>query len=62
MLTYTDDPIWDGQQCEGHCCFSRKSPPWFSTEVPHITTRDIEVCVFGSEITIREDIPINILE
>ena len=28
---YHDDPLWDGQQCEGTCCngIRTNSPPWF---------------------------------
>ena len=39
-------------------------PHWFGRELPHnvITTRDIEIRVCGSEVTSREDTPINILE
>ena len=40
---YTEDPLWDGQQCEGECCSNGKSPPWFSVELPNPTTDDIEV-------------------
>ena len=25
---YADDPLWDGQRCEGQCCTNSNSPPW----------------------------------
>ena len=31
---FTDDPLWDGQQCEGTCCTGTNSPPWFSGVSP----------------------------
>ena len=35
---YTDDPLWDGEQCEGTCCTGTNSPPWFSVQLPAPTT------------------------
>ena len=46
---YTDDPLWDGQQCEGQCCNGGKSPPWFSVELLNLTTDDIEVRICNYE-------------
>ena len=31
---YFDDPLWDGQQCEGTCYNGTNSPPWFSVQLP----------------------------
>ena len=61
-LTYTNDPLWDGQQCEGQCCSNGKSPPWFSVELPNPTTENIDVRICGTDLPAREDTPINILE
>ena len=61
-LTYTNDPLWDGQQCEGQCCSNGKSPPWFSVELPAPTTDDIQVRVCGTEQTSNEDTAIKLLE
>ena len=33
-LTYTDDPLWDGQNCEGQCC---TAPLWFSVQLTNAT-------------------------
>ena len=57
---YPDDPLWDGEQCEGECCSNGKSP-WFSVELSNPTTDDIEVCICkGGEP--GDDTPIQLLE
>ena len=48
---YSNDPLWDGQQCEGQCCSNGKSPPWFSVDLPSTTADDIEVRICGPEGT-----------
>ena len=58
---YCDDPLWDGQQCEGHCCSNGKSPPWFSVELPNPTADDIEVRLCCSE-GYHDDIAVHLLE
>ena len=62
VLMYTDDPIWDGQQCEGQCCTNGRSPPWFSVTLANPTSDAIEVRICGTEGTANEDTPIKILE
>jgi hypothetical protein len=57
-----DDPLWDGQQCEGTCCTGINSPPWFSVQLPAPTTDEIEVSICGDESTNNEDSPIELLE
>ena len=59
---HTNDPLWDGQQCEGQCCTNGKSPPWFSVELNHTTTDDIEVRICEDENTNNEDTPIQMME
>ena len=58
----TKDPLWDGQQCEGACCIGTNSPPWFSVQLPALTTDAIEVRICGNEATINEDTPIALLD
>ena len=62
MTFYQNDPLWDGQQCEGTCCTGDKSPPWFSVQLPSPTTDDIAVRICGSESTSNENTPIQLLE
>jgi hypothetical protein len=59
---YTDDQLWDGQQCEGVCYSNGKSPPWFSVELPNPTTDDIEVRICIAESTYIDDVFIQLLE
>ena len=45
---FSNDPLWDGQQCEGTCCTGTNSPragPWFSVQLPALTTDMIEVSI-----------------
>ena len=59
---FPDDPLWDGQQCEGTCCTGTNSPPWFSVQLPAPTTDTIEVRICADESTDNEDILIELLE
>ena len=59
---YSNDPLWDGQQCEGTCCTGTKSPPWFSVQLPAPTTDIIEVSICSDEGTNNEDIPVELIE
>ena len=57
-----NDPLWDGQQCEGTCCTGTNSPPWFSVQLSAPTTDTIEVRICGNEATENEDTPIALLD
>ena len=59
---YFNDPLWDGQQCEGTCCNGTNSPPWFSIQLPAPTSDRIEVSICADESTDNEDTPIALLE
>ena len=59
---YSDDPLWDGQQCEGTCCTGTNSPPWFRVQLPAPTTDTIEVSICADQSTKDEDTPIALLE
>ena len=43
---YTNDQLWDGQQCagEGQCCNGQNSPPWFSVVLPTPTLSKSKHC------------------
>ena len=58
---YSNDPLWDGQQCEYQCCSNGKSPPWFSAELPNPTTDDIEVRICIGQPS-YDDIVIQLIE
>ena len=61
-ILYTDDPLWDGQQCEGTCCTGTNSPPWFSVQLPAPTTDAIEVSICCDQDTVDEDITVKLIE
>ena len=58
---YSEDRLWDGEQCEGECCSNGKSPPWFSVELPNPTIDDIEVRICSSAPD-EDNTPIQLLE
>ena len=62
LIVYTDDKLWDGQECEGTCCSGTKTPPWFSVHLSDSTTDSIEVRICGDEGTDNENTPIELLE
>ena len=53
---FANDPLWDGQQCdnEGTCCTGTNTPPWFSVDLGHRTSDDIEVRICHNEDTVDE--------
>ena len=59
---YTDDKLWDGEQCEGTCCSGSRCPPWFSVSLANPTTESIEVRICGDQPTADEDTPVELLE
>ena len=59
---YTNDPLWDGQQCEGTCCNGTNSPPWFSVQLPTPTTDGVEVSICCDQGTNNEDVPVQLIE
>ena len=60
---YADDPLWDGQGCEGNStCCEFNIPPWFCKPLPQPTTDDIELRLCGDEGTDNEDTPVEQVE
>ena len=59
---YVDDPLWDGQQCEGTCCNGTNSPPWFSVQLPTPTTDGVEVSICCDQSTNDEDVGVKLIE
>ena len=60
-IFYSDDPLWDGQKCEGTCCTGTNSPPWFNVLLPP-TTDAIEVSICCDQSTNDEDVPVKLIE
>ena len=64
FVWYTDDPLWDGMQCEGGegpCC-NHTGMPWFIKNIATHTTDAINVRVCLDESTGNENIGIEHLE
>ena len=62
-ILYPDDPLWDGQQCnglEGPCCPANSTMPWFYRSLDTHTNDDIELRVCGTFTD--EDTPLDIIE
>ena len=64
-ILYTDDPLWDGQDCknlERPCC-QASMIPWFHRDYGSTTTTDyIDLRVCGDEGTNNEDVPVGFYE
>ena len=63
-ILYSNDPLWDGQQCPGveaPCC-SHPNMPWFNKTLSETTTEDIELRVCGDEDVTNEDTPLEVIE
>ena len=59
---YFDDPLWDGEGCEGEneCC--DRGGPWFCKQLPQSTQDDIEFRVCRDENRNNEDIGLEQIE
>ena len=61
---YSNDPLWDGQQCPGEeapCC-THPNMPWFNKILSETTTEDIELRVCGDYGITNEDTPLEVIE
>ena len=63
-ILYADDPLWDGQNCNGpeSTCCTIPNMPWFLKTSNEITTDNIELRVCGDEPSSNEDTPVDIIE
>ena len=64
-ILYTNDTLWDGQQCngrEGPCCLANSTMPWFYRSLDTHTNDDIELRVCASNRLEDEDVPLDIIE
>ena len=61
---YTNDTLWDGQQCvgpEAPCC-THPDMPWFIKTLNETTSEDIELRVCSDQHITNEDTPIEVIE
>ena len=61
---HSDDPLWDGLDCNGleRTCCDPPNLPWFCKELPEPTTDDLEFRLCGDNIRTNEDTPIELIE
>ena len=61
---YSNDPLWDGQGCNGleRTCCSPPNLPWFCKELLEPTTDDLELRLCGDYVRTNEDTPIELVE
>ena len=60
---YSNDPLWDGQDCNSpSTCCQFNSPPFFCKIVSEAATDDLEVRLMSNELHTNEDVPIDIIE
>ena len=58
---YTNDKLWDGQDCENDCC-DEVSLPWFQRQFNTTIQEDVEVRICHDQATTDEDIVIDLLQ
>ena len=62
-ILYSDDPLWDGQNCpSSSTCCTFNSPPYFTKQLPTPTTDDIEARICLDQIAGTEDVAIELVE
>ena len=63
-ILYADDPLWDGQNCNGpeSTCCTNPNMPWFLKTLNKTTTDNIELRVCNSQGLPDEDTPLDIIE
>ena len=64
FVLYSDDPLWDGQDCRGfeRTCCDPPNLPWFCKELPELTTDYLEFRICGDEVLSNEDTPIDLVQ
>ena len=63
-ILYPDDPLWDGQNCNGpeSTCCTNPNMPWFLKILNETTTDNIELRVCSDQGSPNEDTPLDIIE
>ena len=63
-ILYADDPLWDGQNCNGpeSTCCTNPNMPWFLKTLDETTTDNIELRVCNDQSLPDEDTPLDIIE
>ena len=64
FILYSNDTLWDGQDCGGleRTCCDSPNLPWFCKELPQSTTDYLEFRICGDEDLVTEDTPIDLVQ
>ena len=63
LVFYPDDVLWDGQDCTSNStCCQLNNPPWFTKNLPTVTTDDIELRICVEHTPSTEDVPLELIE
>ena len=63
IVTYCDDPLWDGQGCgPSNTCCELNRPPWFCVQLDEVSREDLEVRICSDQSSIEEDILVSYVE
>ena len=63
-VLYSNDTLWDGQDCRGleHTCCDPPSLPWFCKELPQSTTDNLVFRICGDQSLADEDTPTDLVQ
>ena len=63
-ILYPDDPLWDGQNCNGpeSTCCTNPNMPWFLKTLNETISDDIALRVCSNNWISNEDTPLDIIE
>ena len=64
LVLYPNDPLWDGQGCDGleHTCCDPPNLPWLRKELPRPTTGKLEFRICGDHAPSNEDTPTDLAQ
>ena len=63
FILFSNDVLWDGQDCTStSTCCQFNNPPWFTKNLPNVTTDDIELRLCADNSYGNEDVPIELIE
>ena len=63
VLFYPNDVLWDGWNCTStSTCCQFNNPPWFTKNLPNVTTDDIELRLCTNYESAYDDIPMELIE
>ena len=63
VILYSDDVLWDGQDCTSNStCCQLNNPPWFTKNLTSATTDDIELRICTYDLPRYADVPLEFIE